>query len=73
MTALVTGAAGGIGKAIVAKLRGEGFEVKELDLVSGFDVSDPDAWEHVGSVDLACLNAGVITGDDGQLTDLTRK
>lgn len=71
MTALVTGAAGGIGKAIVAKLRGEGFEVKELDLVSGFDVSDPDAWEHVGSVDLACLNAGIVTGSDdiAALTD----
>jgi NAD(P)-dependent dehydrogenase (short-subunit alcohol dehydrogenase family) len=40
MTALVTGAAGGIGKAIVSKLRSEGFDVKELDLVSGFDV-DP--------------------------------
>ena len=71
MTALVTGAAGGIGKAIVAKLRGEGFEVKELDLVSGFDVSDPEAWEHIGSVDLACLNAGIVTGSDdiATLTD----
>jgi len=64
MTALVTGAAGGIGKAIVAKLKAEGFEVKELDLVSGFDVSDPEAWEQVGSVDLACLNAGIVTGSD---------
>ena len=62
MTALVTGAAGGIGKAIVTKLRAEGFEVKELDLVSGFDVSDPEAWEHIGSVDLACLNAGSSPG-----------
>jgi len=71
MTALVTGAAGGIGKAIVAKLSSEGFEVKELDLVSGFDVSDPEAWEHIGSVDLACLNAGVVTGssDIATLTD----
>lgn len=71
MTALVTGSAGGIGKAIVAKLKAEGFEVKELDLVSGFDVSDPEAWEQVGSVDLACLNAGVITGTDdiASLTD----
>ncbi len=71
MTALVTGAAGGIGKAIVSKLRAEGFEVQELDLVSGFDVSDPEAWEHVGSVDLACLNAGVVTGSDdiATLTD----
>ena len=63
MTALVTGSAGGIGRAIVAKLRAEDFEVKELDLVNGFDVTDPAAWEHVGSVDLACLNAGVLTGD----------
>ncbi len=64
MTALVTGSAGGIGRAIVTKLRAEGFEVKELDLVTGFDVSDPEAWEHIGSVDLACLNAGVLTGSD---------
>ena len=38
--------------------------------MSGFDVSDPEAWEHIGSVDLACLNAGVITGDD-DITELT--
>ena len=73
MTALVTGVAGGIGGAIVTKLRAEGFEVKELDLVSGFDVSDPEAWEHVGSVDLACLNAGIVTGSDdiATLRDVT--
>jgi NAD(P)-dependent dehydrogenase (short-subunit alcohol dehydrogenase family) len=71
VTALVTGSAGGIGSAIVAKLRREGFDVKELDLVNGFDVTNPDAWEHVGSVDLACLNAGVLTGSDdvANLTD----
>ena len=71
MTALVTGSAGGIGQAIVAKLRAEGFDVKELDLVSGFDVSNSDDWEHVGSVDLACLNAGIVTGaeDVAGLTD----
>ena len=53
------------------KLEREGFEVKGLDLVDGFDVTDPDAWEHVGSVDLACLNAGVLTGsnDIAHLTD----
>ena len=71
MTALVTGSAGGIGSAIVEKLRGEGFEVRELDLVNGFDVTDPECWEHIGSVDLACLNAGVLTGGNGvgSLTD----
>ena len=71
MTALVTGAAGGIGSAIVRKLRAEGFGVQELDLVNGFDVTDPEAWEHIGSVDLACLNAGVITGESeiAALTD----
>jgi NAD(P)-dependent dehydrogenase (short-subunit alcohol dehydrogenase family) len=71
MTALVTGSAGGIGSAIVRKLKAEGFEVRECDLVDGFDVTDPDAWEHVGSVDLACLNAGVLTGSDDikELTD----
>jgi len=68
MTALVTGSAGGIGSAIVSKLRAEGFEVKELDLVNGFDVASPEAWEHIGSVDLACLNAGVLTGGDGIAT-----
>jgi NAD(P)-dependent dehydrogenase (short-subunit alcohol dehydrogenase family) len=67
----VTGAAGGIGSAIVSKLRSEGFEVRELDLLNGFDVSDPEAWEHIGSVDLACLNAGVVTGDGGELATLT--
>jgi NAD(P)-dependent dehydrogenase (short-subunit alcohol dehydrogenase family) len=55
----------------VEKLRTEGFEVQELDLVHGFDVADPEAWEHIGSVDLACLNAGVLTGGDdiATLTD----
>jgi NAD(P)-dependent dehydrogenase (short-subunit alcohol dehydrogenase family) len=71
VTALVTGSAGGIGSAIVQKLRKEGFDVRELDLVNGFDVTDPEAWEHIGSVDLACLNAGVLTGseDVANLTD----
>jgi NAD(P)-dependent dehydrogenase (short-subunit alcohol dehydrogenase family) len=69
--ALVTGSAGGIGSAIVSRLRSEGFEVEELDLVTGFDVADPAAWERVGPVDLACLNAGVLTGseDIAGLTD----
>jgi NAD(P)-dependent dehydrogenase (short-subunit alcohol dehydrogenase family) len=61
--ALVTGSAGGLGRAIVARLRAEGYDVQELDLVNGFDVTDPGAWERVGPVDLAVLNAGVLTGE----------
>jgi NAD(P)-dependent dehydrogenase (short-subunit alcohol dehydrogenase family) len=69
-TALVTGGASGIGAAIVELLRGEGAEVQVLDLRDGFDVSDPRAWEDVQPVELACLNAGVITGE-GDVTKLS--
>jgi NAD(P)-dependent dehydrogenase (short-subunit alcohol dehydrogenase family) len=34
-----------------------------LDLATGFDVRDPRAWERIGPVDVACLNAGVVTGE----------
>ena len=60
-TALVTGGRSGIGAAIVSALERDGVDVRVLDLVDGFDVSDPRAWEDVGAVDLACLNAGVVT------------
>jgi NAD(P)-dependent dehydrogenase (short-subunit alcohol dehydrogenase family) len=62
-TALVTGGASGIGAAIVELLRGEGADVQALDLADGFDVSDAQAWDTVGPVELACLNAGVTTGE----------
>src|SRR5215210_6447820 len=67
-TALVTGSASGIGAAIVDLLRSEGTDVQTLDLADGFDVSDPRAWKVVESVELACLNAGVVTGEQ----DVTR-
>ena len=69
-TALVTGAAGGIGRAIVARLEREGVEVQAVDLADGFDVTDPRVWESVERVELACLNAGVVT-DTAAITDLS--
>ncbi len=68
MRALVTGGEGGLGRAMRAKLEREGYEVESLDLVNGFDVSDSAAWERVEAVDLACLNAGILTAE----TDLTK-
>jgi NAD(P)-dependent dehydrogenase (short-subunit alcohol dehydrogenase family) len=61
--ALVTGGEGGIGRAIRARLEAEGYAVESLDVTTGFDVSEPAAWERIGPVDLACLNAGVLTGE----------
>jgi NAD(P)-dependent dehydrogenase (short-subunit alcohol dehydrogenase family) len=69
-SALVTGGASGIGAAAAGLLAAEGCEVQVLDLASGFDVGDPAAWEAVGPVDFAFLNAGVATGV-GDIAELT--
>ena len=37
--------------------------MQALDLADGFDVSDAQAWDAVDAVELACLNAGVTTGE----------
>ena len=63
MRALVTGGEGGIGRAMRARLEREGYDVESLDLTTGFDVTAPEAWDQVGPVDIACLNAGVLTGE----------
>ena len=70
-TALVTGGASGIGAATVELLARDGVDVQILDIRDGFDVGDPAAWESVGPVDFAFLNAGVATGatDVSALTD----
>lgn len=63
MKAIVTGGEGGLGRAMRARLEREGYEVESLDLTNGFDVTDPAAWERIGSVDFACLNAGILTAE----------
>ena len=59
----MTGGASGIGAAIVDLLRDQSADVQVLDLADGFDVSVPQSWDTVGAVELACLNAGVTTGE----------
>ena len=61
-TALVTGASGGIGQAIVAGLRAEGHEVITLDVSGDVDIradlrTDPFPEELVGRVDICVSNA----------------
>ncbi len=63
MRALVTGGEGGLGRALRARLEREGYQVDSLDISTGFDVTEAAAWERVEAVDLACLNAGILTGE----------
>jgi NAD(P)-dependent dehydrogenase (short-subunit alcohol dehydrogenase family) len=66
----VTGGRSGIGAELVKVLEREGTAVRVLDVVDGFDVADSSAWEDVSAVELACLNAGVVTGE-GEIAQLT--
>lgn len=74
---IVTGAAGGIGTAIVAAFEAEGDRVVGLDIEWGTDLRDPAAvaaevrriHDEYGRIDVLCNNAGV--GAVGDVVDAT--
>ena len=74
---IVTGTSGGIGSAIAAEFESLGDTVVGLDIVEGFDVTDPEQCraaaarvdgEH-GRIDVLCNNAGI--GAVGDVTQAT--
>lgn len=74
---IVTGTSGGIGSAIAAEFSALGDTVVGLDLVEGFDVTDPEQCRDVaarvdgehGGIDVLCNNAGI--GAVGDVTQAT--
>jgi NAD(P)-dependent dehydrogenase (short-subunit alcohol dehydrogenase family) len=74
---IVTGTSGGIGSAIAAEFNSLGDTVVGLDLVEGFDVTDPEQCRDVtarvvdehGRIDVLCNNAGI--GAVGDVTAST--
>jgi NAD(P)-dependent dehydrogenase (short-subunit alcohol dehydrogenase family) len=74
---VVTGTSGGIGSAIAAEFASLGDTVVGLDILEGFDVTDPEQCrseaarierEH-GGIDVLCNNAGI--GAVGDVTEAT--
>jgi NAD(P)-dependent dehydrogenase (short-subunit alcohol dehydrogenase family) len=77
MTAVVTGAARGIGKAVANRLEREGHDVLRVDLNDGFiaDVTKPEdrarIVEAAGNVDILVNNAGITR--DARIVKMTEE
>ena len=73
-TAVVTGAAGTMGRAVVRFLEQDGAKVYGLDLHGGIvcDVSDPEAVKQtmrkIGAVDILVNNAGILSNHKAEAT-----
>jgi 3-oxoacyl-[acyl-carrier protein] reductase len=73
-TAVVTGAAGTMGRAVVRFLEEDGLKVYGLDLRGDFvcDITDPNAVKaavrRIGEVDVLINNAGVLSGNKAEAT-----
>lgn len=74
-TAVVTGAAGSMGRAVVAFLKEDGLNVVGLDVRGDCmrcDVSNPDAvrktLQGIGQVDVLVNNAGILSNDKAEAT-----
>lgn len=74
--ALVIGATGGIGGAIMADLQARGFAVIGLSRTDGFDVTRPDAADHLerleGPFDLVFVAIGVLGTPEKTLAAIDR-
>ncbi len=62
-TALVTGSSGQVGRAVVARMRADGWATREFDIVTGDDLRDVDAVRDAAAGCDVIVHAGAIAHD----------